>query len=145
MKSSLLLIVPALFISLVSCTKDADQSAGISDVTLSSMTTGNDLVLARTVQNEQGTWDIKMNAVAASAHAKGFENLPVNSMIVKEQKDADGKVMRYSVMYNAPADGNSSDGWLYSEFDADHHVIYSAAQRGMTCQSCHATISKFQQ
>jgi hypothetical protein len=142
MKSYLPLLVSAFLLTLVSCTKDADQSAGISDATLSSMTTSEDLVLARTTHTDAGDWVIKMNQLAAKACADGIKNFPPNAMIVKEQRDANGKVMRRSVMYNAPADANSSDNWLWSEFDASGHVIFSNAEKGMSCQSCHAALSK---
>ena len=111
MKSYLLLIVPALFLFLVSCTKDADESACVSDATLSSMVGSEDLVLARTAHNDGAEWQIKMNSVATKALAEGLKSYPANSMIVKEKRDASGKVLRYAVMYNAPADKNSVNGW----------------------------------
>jgi hypothetical protein len=142
MKSYLLLIVPTLFISIVSCTKDAQESTGISDVSLSSMTNSSDLTLARTTHTDEGDLLIKMNSIASKASTNDINSYPVNSMIVKEKLDANGKVLRYSVMYKAPADKNSNDGWLWSEYDAEKHVIYSNSERGMSCQSCHASLGR---
>jgi hypothetical protein len=141
MKSYLLLIVSAFFISLVSCTKDAEDSANISDAALSSMASSEDLALIRTSVHDNSEWNIKMNSIAAKAYADGINNFPSNSMIVKE-KHVNGKVTGYAVMYKAPADKNMNDGWLWSEYDSEGHVIYTNAERGMTCQGCHVTLSK---
>jgi hypothetical protein len=141
MKSYLLLIVSAFFFSLVSCTKDSEDSANISDATLSSMSASEDLVLVRTSSQDAGEWNIKMNSIAAKAYAEGIKNFPANSMIVKE-KQVNGKVTGYAVMYRAPADKNMNDGWLWSEYDSEGHVIYTNAERGMTCQSCHAAMTR---
>lgn len=145
MKSTLLLIVPAFLLMFTSCTKEADESASISDATLSTMASSEDLTLARTTYNDGSEWQIKMNSVAAKAYAEGIKNFPVNSMIVKEKRDANGKVIRTAVMYNAPGDRNSVDNWLWSEFDAERHVIYSASERALNCQSCHGGIVRTHQ
>jgi hypothetical protein len=141
MKSYKLLLVPALFISLISCTKEADESASVSDVSLSSMSGSEDLILARTIQSDEGNWNIKMNAIAAKASTRG-SSYPANAMIVKEKRDANGNVLSYAVMYKAPADKNSVDGWLYSEYDSEHHAIINPSARAINCQTCHLAINK---
>jgi hypothetical protein len=142
MKSYLPLIVSALLLSFASCTKDADQSANISDATLSSMTSSEDLVLARTAHTDDGEWVIKMNQIAAKACSDGIKSFPLNAMIVKEKRDAKGNIIRRSVMYNAPSDVNARGNWLWSEFDGTGHVIYSNTERGISCQGCHANLPK---
>jgi hypothetical protein len=143
MKSYLLLIVSALSISLASCTKDSDDSASVSDATLSSMSSTDDLVLIRSVKTDNNSeWKIKMNDVAARAYAEGVKNYPLNSMIVKEKYDASGKLTATDVMYHSPADKNEFEGWLWSESNSDGQIIYSTADRGMSCQGCHSALTK---
>jgi hypothetical protein len=137
MKSNLLLLIPALFITLVSCTKDADESASISDASVNTMANSEDLVLSRTTHTDAGDWQIKMNSVAAKAAAEGIKNFPVNSMLVKEKHDANGNITGYAMMLKAPGDPNAVDGWLWSEYDAQQHLIYSNSERAVNCQSCH--------
>lgn len=137
MKSYLHVLIPALLLTFSSCTKEAEDSACISDAALSSIASSEDLTLTRTTYNDGSEWNIKMNSVAAKAYAEGIKNFPVNSMIVKEKLDANGKVLSFAVMYNAPADANAFENWLWSEYDAEGHVIYSTTERAMNCQGCH--------
>lgn len=140
MKNYLLLIIPAFIFSMESCTKNTEDGAGISDATLSSMATTQDgFVLMRTAKHdENSTWKIKMNNVAATSYAEGCKSFPSNSMIVKEKFDLSGNVIGYDVMYRSDADHNSNDGWLWAQLSADGRIIYSSSERGSNCQGCHA-------
>ena len=140
MKKIRLFIVPALFLTLFSCTTDEDHPAGISDASLSSMS-GDDLVLVRTVDAGGSVWNIKMNESAARAYASNLA-FPPNSMIVKEKLNADGAPSGYDIMYNAPADGNSHDGWLWTGLDEQRQLVFSSAERALSCQGCHSGLSK---
>src|SRR5688500_13010041 len=112
MKTYLLLVLSAFVFTFTSCTKDCEDTANISDTSLESVTHSEDFVLARTThQDDGGEWKIKMNSVAAKAYAEGIKNFPSSSMIVKE-KYVNGQMTGYAVMFRAPADKNSSDGWL---------------------------------
>ena len=141
MKTTLLVFYLCI-VGLISCTKDASEETNISNVALSSMaTSSDDLVLIRTTRSKENTdWKIKMNAVASKAYSEG-KNFPVNSMIIKEKYNASGKISGYDIMYKAPADKNSSNGWLWSQVSADGHVIYNASKKGASCQNCHETQS----
>ena len=139
MKSNLLLIASACMLSLIACTKDQDNSTNISDVSLSAMTSSDDLITMRTTGSEtKEQWVIKMNEAASRIHSHDLNQYPANSMIVKEKHGTDGKISGYDVMYRSPGDANSVDGWLMCELDGNKNIIYSAAQKGVTCNSCHS-------
>jgi len=130
----------AACVSMVSCTKDCDDDANISQNSLSSMATSQEgFVMIRATKGDNGgQWNIKMNDVAARAYAEGCRNFPMNSMIVKEKRDAEGNVAGYGVMYRTSGDAlASSDGWIYSELNEDGELIPLPDNKSTSCQSCH--------
>jgi hypothetical protein len=103
------------------------------------MSTSSDLSLIRTKNSDEGKWNIKMNTIASQAYAKGATTFPMNSLIVKEKVDQSGKMTGYATMFRTTSDPNSSNGWVWTEYDASGHVIYDASNKGASCQSCHAS------
>ena len=139
MKNTLLLIALVSF-AFVSCTKDVEDTAGISDVSLSSMATSPDGFSVSRASHGDGNanWTIKMNDVAANAYAKGL-SYPVNSMLVKEKHDESGNVSGYDVMLRTgSAHSGSFNGWMLSSLNAEGEVIFSNGERAANCQSCHS-------
>lgn len=138
MKTYVLLIISAFVISLGSCTKDAGSDANVSQTSLSSMAVTQDgFVVVRTSHENNGIWNIKMNDIAASAYANGSKSFPANSMIVKEKRNSSGMITGYASMYRSTGDPNSSNGWVWNEYNKEGHIIYDASRKGNSCQSCH--------
>jgi hypothetical protein len=141
MKKYLLLFIVA-GLAITSCTKEAENSASISDVTLASLATSGDFQFQRTVnRNENARWKIQMNDVSSKVYAEGKSDYPANSMIVKEKYDASGVVSGYDIMYNAPGDPNSDGEWLYSSVDVHGGIIIGVNNKGTSCKNCHSGVS----
>ena len=128
--------------AITSCTKEAENSASISDVTLASIATSNDFQFQRSInRDENSRWKIQMNDVASKVYAEGRNDYPTNSIIVKEKHDASGAISGYDIMYNAPGDPNSDGEWLYSSVDVHGEVIIGVNDKGTSCKNCHSGIS----
>jgi len=137
MKNTLLLIALVSF-AFVSCTKDVEDTAGISDVSLSSMATSPDGFSVSRTSHGDANWTIKMNDVAANAYAHGLA-YPVNSMLVKEKHDESGSISGYDVMLRTGSTHSGSfNGWVLSSLNANGEVIFTDGERAVNCQSCHS-------
>ncbi len=138
MKTKLLLCITALVAMMASCTKDLSCENKISENGISSVaTSGDNAVMGNIINDDQSSWNIRMNDVAADASTAGCTEYPAHSMIIKEKHDANGNITGYDVMYKDPADENSSNGWIYIGLSADGTVIYNANEKGANCQNCH--------
>jgi hypothetical protein len=136
-----LIVFALFFLTLASCTKEHDDAAQISDVSLNSMAMSQDgFILMRTTNPDgKGDWKIKMNDIASKAYSEGAATYPVNSMIIKERHDQAGHLAGYDVLFRTIAHGNSFEGWMLSSYSANGEVLYSDGARAANCQSCHAT------
>ena len=138
MKKYIILLLAGFIGTMVSCTKDTNDDTTMSTASLSSMSTSSDLSVVRVKNSDNGKWNIKMNAIASAAYAKSCSNFPLNSLIVKEKLDAAGNMTGYATMFRTSGDPNSANGWVWTEYASDGHVIYDASNKGVACQSCHA-------
>jgi hypothetical protein len=144
MKKFFLLVASASLFTMVSCTKDAGDSAALSsNETVSMNVTSEDFQFIRTAYpDNKSKWNIKMNDIAAAAYAQGLNNYPDHSVIIKEKRDSEGAITGYDVLQKVPGDKNSVEGWLWLSFDHLGTVIYDEKQKGTTCQSCHSADRK---
>lgn len=149
MKNKLLFTLSAIAFVLVvvSCSREKDDSAGVSDDALISMVHSSDLVTVEANnssarQQQNPTFRLRMNHIAATACNGSFHTLPAvfpaNSILVKEYLDPSGAVTASDVMYKAPVDSRSEGGWLWASYDANGNNTYSSARRANSCNSCHA-------
>ncbi len=138
MKNYLLLISAAVVVTMSSCSKDVNDDTNISSASLNSMSSSTDMQVVKVKNTESGKWNIKMNDIAAKAYASGSHLYPVNSLLVKEIKDEKGTVTGTATMFRTSGDLNSSNGWIYTEYDHNGNVIYDANKKGASCQSCHS-------
>lgn len=147
MKNKLLLSLSAIafVLAVASCSREKDDSAGVSDDALISLVHSEDLVTVNATGNarlpQAPAFRLRMNRVAAKACNGSFHSLPAvfpaNSVLVKEYLDPAGFVTGCDVMYKAPGDSRSQGGWLWSSFDASGQNVYSASRRGNSCTGCH--------
>jgi hypothetical protein len=140
MKTNLLhLLLAGSIACLASCTKDTSNETSISDNGISSVATstgGTDMI--RSVNNDNETWNIRMNDVASEAKAGGCTAYPNHAMLIKEKHDANGNIIGYDVMYKDPGNANAAgDGWVYVELSGDGKIIYGSNMKGASCQNCH--------
>ncbi|MBK7850156.1 MAG: cytochrome P460 family protein [Bacteroidetes bacterium] len=149
MKNKLLLSlsIAAFVFAVSSCSREKDDSPGLSDNALISLANSNDLVNVDVHSTDSRlsqapAFRIRMNHIAADACNDSFHSLPAvfpaSSVLVKEYLDASGTVTARDVMYKAPADSRSDGGWLWASYDADGQNVYSASRRGSSCNSCHS-------
>jgi len=142
MKKLYTLIVLATALILTSCSRESDESTALSDEALITVVKQTDVldVGSSIARMKSQDFRIRMNAVAKnslSAEGNMSVTYAVNSMLVKEYLNSKGDVTGYDVMYKAPADPNSSGGWLWASYDQDGHPTYGVNMRGATCNSCH--------
>lgn len=142
MKKLATLSLLSIALLMVSCSREADEATSLSDEALISMVKQTEAidVSSSVVRMKAQDFRIKMNAIAQntlSANGKMSVTYAVNSMLVKEYFDHNGLVTGYDVMYKAPADPNSSDGWLWASYDENGNPTYPVAMKGAKCNSCH--------
>lgn len=85
---------------------------------------------------------VTMNALASSALQNGRlpdgSRFPDGSIIFKEVRPRIGEAPNtYAVMYKDPGNAFAADGWVWAEFAPSGSSIYSIANRGSACTSCH--------
>lgn len=154
MKKIALLIFAA---QLTACVSDKEEGVVISDATLFSLTKNvssysyfknSEDTLATDPSSEHGLFmRVRFNPKASSAMNDSLSGLtgsvfPEESMVVKEvYYQRGGPLIEYVVMYKLHKAANNSYGWLWGQFNPDGSVIYSSAQKGDRCVSCHLTPS----
>ncbi len=146
MKKLYSLAVLATALVLASCSRESDESTALSDDALISIVKQTDVldVGVSIARMKSQDFRIRMNAIAKnslSAEGNMSVTYAVNSMLVKEYLNTKGEVTGYDVMYKAPSDPNSVDGWLWASYDQDGHPTYSVNMRGTNCNSCHGKSS----
>ena len=124
---------------MTSCTKDAAENTSISESSLSTLALSEGSVLQRSLVSGDQTWSIKTNEVASKVYAKGKKVYPLHSMLVKEKHNTSGAITGFDIMYRVPGDVNAVDGWLFEEVNADGQVIQGVSEKGIACNSCHAS------
>lgn len=143
MKKLYSLTILSIALVMGSCSRESDEATSISDAALiSSVQTSTDVidVNSSVVRMKSQDFRIRMNAIAKNSLSVDGEmsvTYAVNSMLVKEYIDKDGAVTGYDVMYKAPADPNSSNGWLWASYDASGNPTYGVNLKGASCNSCH--------
>ncbi len=143
MKKLYSLAILSVALVMVSCSRESDEATTISDAALiSSVQNTTDVidVNSSVVRMKSQDFRIRMNAIAKnslSAEGEMSVTYAVNSMLVKEYINKDGAVTGYDVMYKAPADPNSSNGWLWASYDASGNPTYGVNMKGASCNSCH--------
>ncbi len=81
-----------------------------------------------------------MTAMDDSVKSLEQATFPDESMIVKEVYDVKGgPLQRYEVMYKLRNAANSSNGWVWSELNADGSAAISAGLKGSQCVGCHSS------
>lgn len=146
MKKLYTLAILATALVLASCSRESDESTALSDEALISVVNQTEVldVGVSIARMKSQDFRIRMNAIAKnslSAEGNMSVTYAVNSMLVKEYLNTKGEVTGYDVMYKAPADPNSSGGWLWASYDQDGHPTYSVNLRGANCNSCHVKSS----
>lgn len=150
MKKLLSLTTLAIIFLMASCTRESDETTTISDDALISIVNQADQseadVDASIARLKSQNFRIRMNAIAKnslSADGKMSVSYAVNSMLVKEYFNSNGDVTGYDVMYRAPADPNSNQGWLWASYDANGNPTYGVDMKGASCNSCHGKTNSF--
>lgn len=142
MKKLYTLALLSITFVMVSCSRESDDSAALSDNAMITLVDQTDVteIGSSVARMKAQDFRIRMNAIAKkSLSAEGSMSVTysVNSMLVKEYINREGAVTGYDVMYKAPADPNSSNGWLWASYDANGNPTYGVNMKGVSCNSCH--------
>ncbi len=142
MKKLYTLLTLSIAILMVSCSRESDESTALSDEALISIVHQTDVsdVISSVARMKSQDFRIRMNSIAKNSltsEGNMAVTYAVNSMLVKEYINIEGAVTGYDVMYRAPADPNSSNGWLWASYDANGNPTYGVNLKGASCNSCH--------
>ena len=129
-----------------SCDKDISSSEDsalfdeLSDAGYQFYQTGNTLSAAS--PSPHGSFRLRMNDIAQTVLDSMGELpaggvFPEGSVVVKEVMSG-GQIDLYAVMKKASSDNNSSNGWLWAEYDTDGSSIISLTNQGSSCTGCHS-------
>lgn len=85
---------------------------------------------------------VSLNATAADALQNGKlpagSTFPDGSVIFKEVLTGSRTLDVYAIMYKDRTNTLAGNGWLWAEYRASGSVVFSIANRGSACTSCHA-------
>lgn len=162
LKKAIMKLTVALLLSLttivVACKKESVQETSKTMVeptplfeeitTLSNYTfyQGDSSIVPSSPQSAHNAFfRVRFNAIAAAALTDNGK-LPVNgtfpegSIIVKDLYNSQtGNVVLYSVLKKDSSSMNSTNGWLWVEYEANGNMIYKITNKGNGCVSCHST------
>ena len=89
-----------------------------------------------------GNFKLRFNATAFAALDTSGElpagnSFPTGSVLVKELYNG-GTLTQYAVINKDPANPNAGSGWVWAEFNTSGTAVFSTANKGDGCISCHS-------
>ena len=150
--SSILIIttVVSCIFTLQSCKKDKEEEPKITNIDaeiFSNATSSgysfyqNGDLLAGVSPSPHGAFKLRFNSIAAAALDSTGElpsgnTFPSGSIIVKDIYSG-STLTTYAVMKKDPSDAFSGNGWIWAEYKPDGIVLFTTANKGNGCISCH--------
>lgn len=147
----LVIITSLILITLQSCKKDKEEEPKITNIDpeIYSNATASGYVfyqngdlLSGVSPSPHGAFKLRFNSIAAAALDSTGElpsgnTFPSGSIIVKDIYSG-STLTTYAVMKKDPSNEFSGNGWVWAEYKPDGTVLFTTANKGNGCISCHS-------
>lgn len=144
------IVVIGIF-TLTSCKKDKEEEPKTTniDAEIFSNATASGYVfyqngdlLSGVSPSPHGAFKLRFNSIAAAALDSTGElpsgnTFPSGSIIVKDIYSG-STLTTYAVMKKDPSNEFSGNGWVWAEYKPDGTVLFTTANKGNGCISCHS-------
>lgn len=140
-----LLVLATLALTFASCQKKKlnEELYESSKATDLQFYKNNDTIYSGAGSSPHGSFKLKFNGIAVAALGADGKlhtgaTFPNGSVIVKEVY-TDGVPSLYVVMKKDSESKFQGENWVWGEYKLDGTTVYSVADKGASCISCHST------